>query len=80
MVHTFEEIRTCTPATDNEAAPEATMPQVQGVLPPHTPETLRRWPQTTQPQACAIGAPQASPPTPPPPHPEEKGQGQGKGK
>ena len=27
MVHTFEEIRTRTPANPNEAAPEAAMPQ-----------------------------------------------------
>ena len=27
MVHTFEEIRTCTPVNPNKAAPEAIMPQ-----------------------------------------------------
>ena len=47
MVHTFEEICTCTPASPNEAAPEAAMPQaaweallrdaVQGLRPPPTP-------------------------------------------
>ena len=46
MVHTFEEIRTRTPANPNKAATEATMPQaawevllwdaVQGLRPPYT--------------------------------------------
>ena len=86
MVHTFEEIRTRTPANPNEAAPEAAMPQaaweallrdaVQGLRPPYTPETLRRWLQTTHPHAWAIGAPQASPP----PHHHHTGKGKGKGK
>ena len=85
MVHTFEEIRTATLANPNEAAPEATMPQaaweallrdaVQGLRPAHPPETLRRWLQTTHPQAWAIGAPQA----PPPPYQHHTGKGKGKG-
>ena len=85
MVHIFEEIRTRTPASPNETAPEATMPQaaleallrgaVQGLRPPYTPETLRRWLQTTRPQAWAIGSPQ--PPTPPDHH---TGKGKGKGR
>ena len=47
MVHTFEEVRTRTPADPMEAAPEAIMPQaaweallhdaVQGLRPPYTP-------------------------------------------
>ena len=90
MLHTFEEIRTRTPANHSEAALEATMPQaaweallrdvVQALRPPHTPETLCQWLHTTNSQAWAIGAPQAPPPTPQQPHREEKGQGQGKGK
>ena len=61
MVHNFEEIRTRTPANPNEAAPEAVMPQaaweallrdaVQGLCHPYNPQTLRRWLQTTHPQA-----------------------------
>ena len=70
MVHTFEEVRTRTPADPHEAAPEAIMPQaaweallrdaVQGVHPPYTPQALRQRLQATQPQAWAVGAP--SPP------------------
>ena len=88
MVHTFEEIRTRTPANPNEAAPEAVMPQaawealfrdaVQGLRRPHTPENLRRWLQTTHPQAWAISAPQ--PPPPPQHHHTGKGKGKGKGR
>ena len=93
MVHTFKEIRTRTPANPSKAAPEAAMRQaawkallrhaVQGLRPPHTPTTLRRWLQTPEPQAWAIGAPQA------PAHPstttpgKERArarEGQGKGK
>ena len=82
MGHTFEEIRTRTPANPNEAAPDATMPQaerkallrdtVQGLRPRYTPQTLRQWLQASHPQAWAIGAPKAPPPTPPPPHREGK--------
>ena len=88
-MHTFEEIRTCTPANPNEAAPETAMLQaawsallrdaVQGIRLPYTPENLRRWLQTSHPQAWAISAPQAPPPTPPPPHREGKGHRQGEG-
>ena len=63
MVHTFEEIRTRTPADPNEAAPEAIMPQaaweallrdaVQGLRPPYTPQALRQRLQATHPQAWA---------------------------
>ena len=49
---------------------------VQGLRPPYTPETLRWWLQTIQPQAWAIGILQA----PPPPHHQGTGKGQGKGK
>ena len=87
MVHTFEEVRTRTPADPIEAAPEAIMPQaaleallrdaVQGLCPPYTPQALRQWLQATHLQAWAIGAP---PPTPPPPHREGEGHGQGEGK
>ena len=69
MVHTFEEMRTRTPADPNEAAPEAIMPQaaweallrhaVQGPRPPYTPQALCQWLQATHPQAWAIGAPSA---------------------
>ena len=86
MVHTFEEICTRTPANPNKAAPEAIMLQaaweallqdgVQGLRRSHTPETLRRWLQTTLPQAWAMGAPQP----PPLPHQHHTGKGKGKGK
>ena len=49
---------------------------VQGLRPPYTPETLRRWLQTSHLQAWAIGAPQP----PPPPHHHCTGKGKGKGK
>ena len=85
-MHTFEGIRTRIPTNPNEAAPEAAMRRaawevllrdaVQGLRPPHSPETLRRWLQTTHPQAWAIGAPQA----PAPPHHHHTGKGKGKGK
>ena len=84
-MHTFDEVRTRTPADPNEVAPEAIMPQaaweallrdaVQGLRPPYTPQALRQWLQATHPQAWAIGAP--PPPTPPPPHREGEGYGQG---
>ena len=67
MVHTFEEMRTRTPADPNEASPEAIMPQaaweallryaVQGLRPPYTLKALRQWLQATHPQAWAIGTP-----------------------
>ena len=87
-VHTFEEVRTRTPANPNEAAPEAIMPQaaweallrdaVQGLRPPYTPQALRRWLQATHPQAWATGAP--SPPRPSHHHHTRKGQDKGKGR
>ena len=90
MVHTFKDIRTRTPANPNKAAPGAAMPQaawkaplrdaVQGLRPPQTPQTLRRWLQTTRPQAWAIGAPQPPPPIPAPPHRKGKWYGQGEGR
>ena len=83
MVHTFEEIRTRTPANPNEDAPEAIMSQaawqallrdaIQGLLPPYTPRTLHQWLQATHPQAWATGAP-------PPPHHHHSGKGKGKDK
>ena len=88
MVHTFQEVRTRTPANPNEAAPEAIMPQaaweallrdaVQGLRPPYTPQALRQWLQATHPQAWAAGAP--SPPRPSRHHHTRKGQDKGKGR
>ena len=49
---------------------------VQGLHPPYTTQTLRRWLQTAHPQAWAIYAPQTSPP----PHDQGIGKGMGKGK
>ena len=82
-VHTFEEVRTRTPADPNEAAPEAIMPQatwealledaVQGLRPPYTPRTLCQWLQATHPQAWASGAT-------PPPHHHHTGEGKVTGK
>ena len=88
MVHTFEEMRTPTPADPNEAAPEAIMPQaaweallrdaVQGLRPPYTPQALRQWLQATHPQAWAIDDP--SPPRPSRHHHTRKGKDKGKGR
>ena len=88
MVHTFEEIRTGTPADPNEAAPETIMPQtpweallrdaVQGLRPPYTPQAFRQWLQATRPQAWATGTP--SPPRPPRHHHTRKGKDKGKGR
>ena len=88
MVHTFEEVRTRTPANPDEAAPEAIMPQaaweallrdaVQGLRPPYTPQALRQWLQATHPQAWAAGAP--SPPRPSRHHHTRKGKDKGKGR
>ena len=88
MVHTFEEIRTRTPADPNEAAPEAIIPQpaweallrdaVQGLRPHYTPQALRPLLQATQPQAWAVGAP--SPPRPSRSHHTRKGKDKGKGR
>ena len=85
MVHTFQEMRTGTPADPNEAVPEAIMPQaaweallrdaVQGLRPPYTPQALRQWLQATHPQACTIGAP-----SPPRHHHISKGKDKGKGR
>ena len=84
MVHTFEEMRTRTPADPNEAAPEAIMPQAaweallrdagQGFRRPYTPQTLGQWLQATHPQAAAIGAP-----SPPRHRHTRKGKNKGKG-
>ena len=49
---------------------------VQGLCPPYTLETLRRWLQTTQARAWAIGAAKP-PPQPTPAHREGKGQREG---
>ena len=85
MVHTFEEMRTHTPADLNEAALEAIMPQaaweallrdvVQGLRPPYSPQALRQWLQTTHPQDWAIGAP-----FPPRHRHSRKGKDKGKGR
>ena len=85
MVHTYEEMRTRTPAYPNKAAPEAIMPQaaweallrdaVQGLRPPSTPQALRQWLQATHHQAWAIGAPSA-----PRQHHTRKGKDKGKGR
>ena len=85
MVHTFEEVRTRSPADPNEAAPEAIMPQaaweallrnaVQGLRPPYTLQALRQRFQATHRQAWAIGAP-----SPPRHHHTRKGKGKGKGR
>ena len=85
MMHTFEEMRTRTPADPNEAASEAIMPQaawevllldaVQGHRTPYTPQALRQWLQATHPQAWAIGAP-----SPPRQHHTRKGKDKGKGR
>ena len=81
MVHTFEEVRTRTPANPNEAAPEAIMPQEHGrpssavrsraSAPPTAPKALRQWLRATHPQAWAAGAP--SPPRPSRHHHTRKG-------
>ena len=83
--HTFEEILTRTPVNPDDPALDAARPQrawkalprdaVQGVRRPYSPETLRRWLQTTHPQAWAIDAPQTSSP----PHHQHTGKGKGKG-
>ena len=88
MVHTFEEVRTRTPANPNEAAPEAIMPQaaceallrdaVRGLRPPYTPQALRHRLQAAQPQVWAAGAP--SPPRPSRHHHTRSGQDKGKGR
>ena len=87
MVHTFEEVRTHTPAEPNEAAPEAIMPQaawqallhdaVQSRRPPYTPKILRQWLQATHPQGLGHRRP---PPNRPPSHRGGEGHGQGEGK
>ena len=85
MVHTFEEMRTRSPANPNEAAPEAIMPQtaceallrdaVQGLRPPYTFQALRQWLTASHPQAWAIGAP-----SPPRHRHTRKGKDKGKGR
>ena len=84
MVHTFEEVRTRTPANPYEAAPESIMPQaaweallrdaVQGLRPPYTPQALRQWLQATHPQGLGHRRP------PPRPHHHHTGKGKGTGK
>ena len=66
MIPTSEEISNRTPANPDETTLEDAMPQaaweaLQGLRPSYTPETLRRWLQTTL-LAWAIGAAQAPPP------------------
>ena len=60
MVHTFEEVRACTPANPYEATPEAIMPQAAWEAPP------------TSPTPSANGSRQPTPrpgPSAPPTHP-----------
>ena len=93
----MEELLTHNPCDPDNTALEAAMPQslwgtllwdvAQGHALHFGPVTLRRWLQTTHPQAWAIGEPQASPP----PHtrawekeraegrPSAKGQGKAQG-
>ena len=88
MVHTFEEVRTRTPANPDEAAPEAILPQaageallrdaVQGLRPPYTPQALCQWLQATHPKAWAVSAP--SPTRPSRHHHTRKGEHKGKGR
>ena len=90
MVHTFEEIRTRTPANPNEAAPEAAMPQavleallrdaVQGLRPPYTLPNPPPVASDHRPQGRGHGRPTGPPLTPPPPHRDGKGHRQGEGK
>ena len=79
MVHTFEEMRTSTPADPNEAAPEANMLQaaweallgdaVQGLRPPYTPK----------PSANGSSPPTPRPgPSAPPLHPATTTPGRGR--
>ena len=86
-MHTFEEIRTRTPASPNEAAPEAVMLQaaweallqdaVQGLRPPYTHQT----PLPVAPDHPPQGVGTRRPTEPPPPHQQHtrKGKGTGKG-
>ena len=53
---------------------------VQGLRPPYTPQTLRRWLQATRAQRLGHRRPTGPPPTPPPPQREGRGHGQGEGK
>ena len=86
MTHTFEGILSRTRANPNETAPEAAMPPrawgtllpdaVQGLRPPNTPQTLRRWLHPAHPRAWAIGVPQ----TAQPPHHQGTMKVKGKGK
>ena len=87
MVHTFQEIRTRTPANPKQAAPGgchaaggmgSPLPgRGPGPPPPQTPEeNPRRWLQTTHYQAWAINAPQP----PPPSHHNHTRKVKGKGK
>ena len=87
-MHTFEEVRTSTPADPYEGAPEAIMPQaaweallwdaVQGLRPPlHPPNPPLMAPGHPPP---GLGQRRPPPPTPPAPQREGKGHGQGEGK
>ena len=88
MVHTFEEVRTRTPADLNEAPSEAIMPQVaweallrdavQGLRPPYTPQA----PPPVAPGHPPPGLGRRRPlPTPPSRHQHtRKGEDKGKGR
>ena len=88
MVHTFEELRTRTPANPNEAASEAVMPQaaweallrdaVQDLRPPYTPKNpLPGAPDHPSPGVHRPSAPHRPPP---PPHHHYTGERKGTGK
>ena len=84
-MHTFEEIRTRTPANPNEAALEAAMPQVaweallrdavQGLRPPYTPQN----PPLVAPDHPTPGMGHRRPTAPLPLHPNHHHTGKGKG-
>ena len=83
LLHTIEEILIGSLSDRNETSRQAAMPQrawqtdaVQGLHPTYTLDTLRWWLQTTHPQAWAIGAYQAKPPS----HNQGTPKGNGRGK
>ena len=88
-MHTFEEIRICSPVDPNVAAPEAAIPQaaweallrnmVQGLCPPYTPR-IRRLAPDHPPPGMGHPRPTGPPHTPPPPHQQWKRHRQGEGK
>ena len=70
MVHTFEEVRTRTPADPNEAAPEAIMPQAAWEALAGTRSRASAPPTPHEPSANGSRPPDPRPgPAAPPPHP-----------